>query len=112
MKIDFHRYNNLSSYQIVSNILYNYCQFPNVIFTSSLGAYQPSNELLLRFYSYYKQATEGPCHNHKPPFWEIVRRAKWTAWTQLGNMSRYEAMENYVEELKKVRPRFKIEFHF
>lgn len=66
------------------------------------GAYQPSNELMLRFYSYYKQATEGPCPNPKPAFWEVVKKAKWDAWMRLGNMSRMEAMNNYVDELKKI----------
>ncbi|XP_017759324.1 PREDICTED: acyl-CoA-binding domain-containing protein 4 isoform X2 [Eufriesea mexicana] len=66
------------------------------------GAYQPSNEIMLRFYAYYKQATEGPCQQSKPAFWEIVKKTKWDAWTRLGNMSRTEAMNNYVEELKKI----------
>ncbi|XP_017797808.1 PREDICTED: acyl-CoA-binding domain-containing protein 5 [Habropoda laboriosa] len=66
------------------------------------GAYQPSNEIMLRFYAYYKQAIEGPCQQPKPPFWEVFKRAKWDAWSRLGNMSRTEAMNNYVEELKKI----------
>ncbi|XP_015589100.1 acyl-CoA-binding domain-containing protein 4 [Cephus cinctus] len=66
------------------------------------GAYQPSNDLMLRFYAYYKQATEGPCQSPRPAFWEVVRRAKWDAWARLGNMSSNEAMENYVDELKKI----------
>lgn len=66
------------------------------------GAYQPSHELQLRFYAYYKQATEGPCQQSKPAFWEVVKKAKWDAWMRLGNMSRQEAMNNYVEELKKI----------
>lgn len=57
---------------------------------------------MLRFYSYYKQATEGPCQQAKPAFWEVVKKAKWDAWSRLGNMSRMEAMNNYVEELTKV----------
>lgn len=67
------------------------------------GSYQPSNDLMLRFYSYYKQATEGPCQQSKPAFWEVVKKAKWDAWMRLGNMSKTEAMTNYVEELKKVK---------
>ncbi|CAD6233432.1 GSCOCG00007190001-RA-CDS [Cotesia congregata] len=66
------------------------------------GAYQPSHELQLRFYAYYKQAMEGPCQQPKPAFWEVVKKAKWDAWMKLGNMSRQEAMNNYVEELKKI----------
>jgi len=61
---------------------------------------------MLRFYSYYKQATLGPCQQAKPAFWEVVKKAKWDAWTRLGNMSRTEAMNNYVEELKKVNMDF------
>ncbi|XP_057321550.1 acyl-CoA-binding domain-containing protein 4 [Microplitis mediator] len=66
------------------------------------GAYQPSHELQLRFYAYYKQATKGACQQPKPAFWEVVKKAKWDAWMKLGNMSRQEAMNNYVDELKKI----------
>ncbi|XP_069703645.1 acyl-CoA-binding domain-containing protein 4 isoform X1 [Periplaneta americana] len=66
------------------------------------GSYQPSHELMLRFYAYFKQATEGPCMASRPAFWEVVKKMKWDAWTKLGNMSREEAMNNYVEELKKI----------
>ncbi|XP_072749024.1 acyl-CoA-binding domain-containing protein 5-B [Anoplolepis gracilipes] len=66
------------------------------------GAYQPSHEIMLRFYSYYKQATEGPCQQSKPAFWEVVKKAKWDAWSRLGNMSRLEAMNNYVQELTRI----------
>ncbi|KAK0078217.1 hypothetical protein PV325_002826 [Microctonus aethiopoides] len=66
------------------------------------GTYQPSHELQLRFYAYYKQATEGQCQQSKPAFWEVVKKAKWDAWMRLGNMSRQEAMNNYVDELKKI----------
>lgn len=66
------------------------------------GSYQPSHELMLRFYSYFKQATEGPCMAPRPAFWEVVKKMKWEAWNRLGNMSQEEAMNNYVEELKKI----------
>lgn len=66
------------------------------------GSYQPSPDLMLRFYAYYKQATEGPCKSTRPGFWEMIKKAKWDAWNRLGNMSREEAMESYVEELKKI----------
>lgn len=45
---------------------------------------------------------EGPCQQPKPAFWEVVKKAKWDAWMKLGNMSRQEAMNNYVDELKKI----------
>ncbi|XP_012938012.1 acyl-CoA-binding domain-containing protein 5 isoform X2 [Aplysia californica] len=66
------------------------------------GSFQPSHELMLKFYSYFKQATEGPCTSPKPGFWDLVNRKKWEAWTDLGKMESEEAMLLYVDELKKV----------
>ncbi|XP_059169997.1 acyl-CoA-binding domain-containing protein 5-like isoform X2 [Physella acuta] len=66
------------------------------------GSFQPSHELMLKFYSYYKQATEGPCTSAKPGFWDLVNRKKWEAWSSLGNMDGEKAMLLYVDELKKV----------
>jgi len=66
------------------------------------GSYQPSNDMMLRFYSYYKQATLGPCTQRKPPFWDVVGRAKYDSHKSLGNMPKERAMELYVEELKKI----------
>ncbi len=66
------------------------------------GSVQPSHHILLKFYAYYKQATEGPNTSPKPAFWEIVKKAKWEAWSKLGDMDQETAMKNYVEEFKKV----------
>ncbi|KAL5237700.1 hypothetical protein ACI65C_005110 [Semiaphis heraclei] len=66
------------------------------------GAYQPSKDLLLRFYAYFKQATIGPNNQPKPSFWDIINRAKWQAWYDLGDMSKENAMIKYVDELKKI----------
>lgn len=57
---------------------------------------------MLKFYSLYKQATEGKCTQPKPAFWAVVNKAKWDAWKALGNMPKEEAMRQYVEELKQV----------
>ena len=32
------------------------------------------------------QATVGPCTKDKPGMFDMVGRAKWEAWSQLGNM--------------------------
>ncbi|XP_050526909.1 acyl-CoA-binding domain-containing protein 5 [Daktulosphaira vitifoliae] len=66
------------------------------------GPYQPSNELMLRFYAYFKQATLGRNTQSKPHFWDVVNRAKWQAWCNLKDMSKEKAMELYVDELKKI----------
>ncbi|XP_029784434.1 acyl-CoA-binding domain-containing protein 4 isoform X2 [Suricata suricatta] len=64
------------------------------------GSYRPSYEEMLRFYSYYKQATMGPCLVPRPGFWDPIGRYKWDAWNSLGKMSREEAMTAYIAEMK------------
>lgn len=44
------------------------------------GPFQPSNEMLLKFYAYFKQATQGDCKTSKPSIFKVVERAKWDAW--------------------------------
>lgn len=66
------------------------------------GSYRPSYEEMLRFYSYYKQATMGPCLVPRPGFWDPIGRYKWDAWNRLGKMSREEAMSAYISEMKLV----------
>ncbi|XP_027672159.1 acyl-CoA-binding domain-containing protein 4 isoform X3 [Falco biarmicus] len=66
------------------------------------GSYRPSYEEMLRFYSYYKQATAGHCQGPRPGFWDPIGRYKWDAWHSLGRMSKEEAMAAYVAEMKKV----------
>ncbi|XP_075949168.1 acyl-CoA-binding domain-containing protein 4 isoform X1 [Anarhichas minor] len=66
------------------------------------GSYRPSYEVMLRFYSLYKQAMCGPCSAPRPSFWDPVGRYKWDAWRRLGEMSSESAMAAYVDEMKKV----------
>ncbi|XP_024205884.1 acyl-CoA-binding domain-containing protein 4 isoform X11 [Pan troglodytes] len=66
------------------------------------GSYRPSYEEMLRFYSYYKQATMGPCLVPRPGFWDPIGRYKWDAWNSLGKLSREEAMSAYITEMKLV----------
>lgn len=44
---------------------------------SPSGPFQPSNDMMLKFYSYYKQATVGACDIPRPGFWDAVGKAKW-----------------------------------
>ncbi|XP_038163836.1 acyl-CoA-binding domain-containing protein 5A isoform X2 [Cyprinodon tularosa] len=66
------------------------------------GPFQPSNDMMLKFYSYYKQATVGPCNIPRPGFWDVVGKAKWDAWNSLGEMPEEEAMAAYVDQMKLI----------
>lgn len=66
------------------------------------GPVKPSNDTKLKFYAYFKQATEGPNKTPKPTFITgPTNWYKWDAWNKLGDMSKEDAMLGYVEELKK-----------
>ncbi|XP_059937975.1 acyl-CoA-binding domain-containing protein 4 isoform X3 [Mesoplodon densirostris] len=74
------------------------------------GSYRPSYKEMLRFYSYYKQATMGPCLVPQPGFWDPIGRYKCPlfprdAWNSLGEMSREQAMSAYITEMKLVAQR-------
>ena len=66
------------------------------------GPYQPSNEMLLKFYGYFKQATSGPCQTGRPSMFNVVERAKWDAWHSVRALSKTEAMQGYVDQIKNV----------
>uniref|UniRef100_A0A669B906 ACB domain-containing protein n=1 Tax=Oreochromis niloticus TaxID=8128 RepID=A0A669B906_ORENI len=69
--------------------------------------FQPSDDMMLMFYSYYKQATMGPCNISRPTgFWDTHGKAKWymDAWSSLGNMTKEEAMKSYIENIQLVSP--------
>ncbi|KAK2822037.1 hypothetical protein Q5P01_022102 [Channa striata] len=67
------------------------------------GHFQPSDDMMLMFYSYYKQATLGPCNIPRPTgFWDSHGKAKWDAWSSLGNMTKEEAMKNYIEDIQLI----------
>lgn len=64
----------------------------------------PGNEAKLKLYSLFKQASVGPNTTTKPGAFDIVGKYKWQAWSNLGDMSKEQAMKEYmtyVEQLEK-----------
>lgn len=61
---------------------------------------------LLYFYARFKQAKEGPCHREKPGFFDFQGKQKWSAWKELGDMSKEEAMQQYVDKLTALDPQW------
>ncbi|XP_074126879.1 enoyl-CoA delta isomerase 2 isoform X2 [Sminthopsis crassicaudata] len=57
----------------------------------------PGNEVKLKLYALFKQATEGPCNSPKPGMLDFVNKAKWDAWNALGSLSKDSARQNYVD---------------
>ncbi|XP_069769604.1 enoyl-CoA delta isomerase 2 isoform X5 [Narcine bancroftii] len=62
----------------------------------------PGNEVKLKMYALFKQATQGPCSSPKPSMLDFVNKAKWEAWNSLGKTSKmYEEIMKALEQAAK-----------
>jgi len=62
----------------------------------------PGNDLKLRLYANFKQATEGDVKGDKPGFTDFVNRAKYEAWAKLKGTSPDDAMKAYIKLVERV----------
>jgi diazepam-binding inhibitor (GABA receptor modulating acyl-CoA-binding protein) len=62
----------------------------------------PGNDLKLKLYANYKQATEGDVQGDRPGFTDFVNRAKYEAWAKLKGTSSEEAMKAYIKLVERV----------
>lgn len=56
----------------------------------------PGNDMLLKLYSNYKQASVGDVQGKRPGMMNIAGRAKYDAWAGLKGQSKDASMEAYV----------------
>jgi acyl-CoA-binding protein len=64
---------------------------------------RPDNDTLLKLYALYKQGSEGDVSGPKPGFFDFVGTAKYEAWAKLKGMKGDEAMQKYVDLVRKLR---------
>ena len=62
----------------------------------------PGNEMKLRLYAQFKQASEGDCAGERPGFTDFVGRAKYDAWVKLKGTAEDEAMKAYIKLVERV----------
>jgi diazepam-binding inhibitor (GABA receptor modulator, acyl-CoA-binding protein) len=62
----------------------------------------PGNDLKLKLYAHYKQATEGDVTGDKPAFTDFVNRAKYEAWAKVKGMKAEDAMAAYIKLVERV----------
>jgi pimeloyl-ACP methyl ester carboxylesterase/acyl-CoA-binding protein len=70
------------------------------------GPFKPTNELKLKMYALYRQATDGDVRGKRPGMLDVVARYKYDAWTMAKGLSTEEAMRKYLEEVEKVERKF------
>ncbi|XP_054447881.1 enoyl-CoA delta isomerase 2 isoform X2 [Pteronotus mesoamericanus] len=72
-------------------------EFKNAVNQIKLLKKDPGNEVKLKLYALYKQATEGPCNMPKPGAFDFINKAKWDSWNALGSLPKETARQNYVD---------------
>lgn len=58
---------------------------------------RPSNDVLLKAYALYKQATQGDNEGERPGGFDFKAIAKHNAWLEEKGKSQEEAMKDYVD---------------
>lgn len=61
------------------------------------GSFSPSNDLKLKMYGLFSQATKGDVSGKRPGMLDVVGRFKYDAWAANKGMSREDAMQGYIE---------------
>ncbi|XP_063795868.1 acyl-CoA-binding domain-containing protein 6 [Pseudophryne corroboree] len=80
------------------------CHFEQAAQHAQKLAHVASTEQLLYLYARYKQVKVGKCTTSKPGFFDYEGKQKWEAWKSLGDYSRQQAMQDYVDTVKKLDP--------
>lgn len=65
--------------------------------------------VLLKFYALYKQATVGDCNTSKPGMFSLQAKAKWNSWNDLKGTSKVDASNRYVTYLTEINAQWPIE---
>lgn len=65
-------------------------------------AERPDNQTLLQLYALYKQASEGDANGERPGMMDFINRAKFDAWEKIKGTSADDAMQSYIDVVKKL----------
>ena len=79
-------------------------QFEAAVSNSKSLSQKPGNDVLLKLYSLYKQATEGDLTTEAPsnPF-DFVAKAKYAAWEELKGLTKEDAMQPYIDLVNSLK---------
>ena len=63
---------------------------------------RPSDDILLKIYSLYKQATEGDVQGERTEGFDFKGMAKYDAWAELQGKPKEEATQEYVSLIEEL----------
>ncbi|MEN8164260.1 MAG: acyl-CoA-binding protein [Acidobacteriota bacterium] len=77
-------------------------EFESAVSRSKQLPEKPANDVLLKIYSLYKQATEGDVSGDEPGMFDFVAKAKYQAWEECRGLTSDNAMQQYVDLITKL----------
>jgi len=77
-------------------------EFDNAVAAVGRASKDPGNDVKLRLYALYKQATAGDVAGKRPGFTNPVGRAKYDAWAKISGMSAADAKRGYVDAVAAI----------
>ncbi|ARS36263.1 acyl-CoA-binding protein [Pontibacter actiniarum] len=77
-------------------------EFESAVAKSKTLSERPSNDVLLKLYALYKQASEGDVNTERPGGFDFKNIAKWDAWKKQEGKSQEEAREEYVQYVNQL----------
>ena len=78
-------------------------QFEQALTESKQLPEKPSNDVLLKIYSLYKQATQGDVSGEKPNGFDFVNLAKYNAWESQKGKTSEESMQEYIDLINSLK---------
>ena len=77
--------------------------FEQAVKNSELIETRPSNDVLLKLYALYKQATDGDQTGDRPGGFNFKAAAKYDAWDKLKGKSKTDAENEYIKLVNSLR---------
>ncbi len=72
-------------------------KFEAAVANSKKLSEKPSNDILLKIYSLYKQATLGDVVGERPGGFDFKAIAKYNAWANIKSKAKDECMQEYIQ---------------
>lgn len=76
--------------------------FETAVGNSKKLSEKPSNDILLKIYGLYKQATEGEVKGERPGGFDFKAIAKFNAWESQKGKSKETCMQEYISLIESL----------
>lgn len=78
-------------------------QFQTAVEASKQLPEKPSNEILLKMYGLFKQATEGDVSGERPGGFDFKAIAKFNAWEEQKGKDKEGARQEYIDLINNLK---------